>query len=410
MSDAPEERRRLARERPGSQGWPTPPRMYETDGRLNRSRIQGPPARSLTRSSPGRMMTLSTDDVRALLHVATELQQASSHSFVHRPDLVGALGSLLHVDVVGHLVWREGGRVLEEPGGWGRDDSMHAEYRRHFQTVDPISPLLRGCPGPLIVESLMDYRALKRTEYFADFLTRHRTYPGISMSVEDGTGMLLDYRFGTSDAKKRFGVREQTLLQLLQPYLLNAHRLRQASRPQSNAVSAGNLRFVLKPGQPPQPNRRARTLLASLGRERRDALCGLLCRIGEGLPADMTWSGFVLCVERWKDGAGPIHGCTTVHLLADTVGSAAWFVQYFDMTWREAEVSHLILQGMSDKQIAMTLKISYWTVRIYVARIFDKLGIESRSAIGQLVVRIQSTDPEPERGDASDCRLGGADV
>ena len=364
------------------------------------------PARSL----PGSMTTLCTDDVRALLHVATELQQASAHSFVHRPELVAALGALLHVDVVGHLVWRDEGRVLVEPGGWGRDASMHAEYRNHFQAVDPISPLLRGCPGPLIVESLVDARALGRTEYFADFLTRHRTYPGISMSVEDGTGMLLDYRFGTSDPKKRFGVREQTLLQLLQPYLLNAHRLRQASRPQGNAASESNPRFVLKPARPPEPNRRARALLASLGRERRDALCGLLSLIGAGVSTHMTWSGFVLCVERWTDGASLIPGCTTVHLLADTVGSAAWFVQYFDMTWREAEVSHLILQGMSDKQIAMALKISYWTVRIYVAKIFDKLGIESRSAIGQVVVRIQSTDPVPERRNAPDCGLGGADV
>lgn len=56
------------------------------------------------------------------------------------------------------------------------------------------------------------------------------------------------------------------------------------------------------------------------------------------------------------------------------------------MTWREGEVCHLLLKGLSDKQIALALNISDWTVRAHVGRILEKLGIESRSAIGTVVL------------------------
>jgi len=336
-------------------------------------------------------MPLSTNDIRALLKITTQLQELSAQSLVHRPTLVAELCALLHVDVVGHLVWRDGGRTLEEPGGWGREDRMHAEYRAHFQTVDPISPLLRCRPGPIVIESLMGRRALRRTEYFSDFLSRYQTYPGISMYLEDGNGMLLDYRFGTSDPKKRFGPREETLLDLLQPYLINAHRLRQAARAQHDAACAISPHFLLEPGRPPQPNRKARALLACLEVGERDALLDLLCRIGAGLPTDAQWNGFSICIERVRDVSSGQPRCD-VHLLASSVGSAAWFLQQFDMTLREGEVCHLMLQGMSDKHIALALNISYWTVRIHVSRILDKLGIESRSALGLAVLQATQKD------------------
>ena len=330
-------------------------------------------------------MRLSTNDMRALLKVVARLQDASTESLVHRPEVVAELCGLLHADVVGHLVWRDGGRTLEEPGGWGRDDRMHADYRQHFHAIDPISPLLRCQPGPIVIESLMDRRAMRRTEYFSDFLSRYQTYPGISMYLEDGRGTLLDYRFGTSDSQKRFGPREQTLLDLLQPYLINAHRLRQAAR-MRDAVGPSTPAFLLGPCAPPLPNHKARSLLACLHTDERRALFDLLYLADAGLSNDMEWNGFSLCSERTRDMGSGRTQCT-IYLLARSVGSAAWFLQQFDMTLREGEVCHLMLQGMSDKQIALALNISYWTVRIHVGRIFDKLGVESRSAVGLAVLQ-----------------------
>lgn len=63
------------------------------------------------------------------------------------------------------------------------------------------------------------------------------------------------------------------------------------------------------------------------------------------------------------------------------------------MTLREGEVCHLMLQGQSDKQIALALRISYWTVRAHVGRVLDKLGVESRSAIGRAVLSASRCGP-----------------
>lgn len=333
----------------------------------------------------------STNDIRALLKIATRLQEPSPESFLHRSTLVTELCSLLHADVVGHLVWRDGGRSLEEPGGWGREDRMHAEYRQHFQAVDPISPLLRCRPGPVVIESLVGRGALKRTEYFADFLTRYRTYPGVSMYLEDGEGMLLDYRFGTSDAKKRFGRREQTLLELLQPYLINAHRLRQTARARQVTQWCGSPSFVVELGKILIPNSKARALLACLEMEERRALLDRIHGMEAGVLIDPEWKGFSLCVERGRDALSGRPNCI-VYLLARSIGSAAWFLQQFDLTLREGDVCHLMLRGMSDKQIAQALGISYWTVRTHVVRILDKLGIESRSGLGLAVLRASQAD------------------
>ena len=45
---------------------------------------------------------------------------------------------------------------------------------------------------------------------------------------------------------------------------------------------------------------------------------------------------------------------------------------------REEEVLHLLAEGMSNRDIAATLKLSEHTVKNHIFRIFDKLGVSSR--------------------------------
>jgi DNA-binding CsgD family transcriptional regulator len=52
---------------------------------------------------------------------------------------------------------------------------------------------------------------------------------------------------------------------------------------------------------------------------------------------------------------------------------------------REREVAQCVCNGMTDKQIAQRLNIGAPTVRTYLARIFDKLQIERRSALARWV-------------------------
>jgi DNA-binding NarL/FixJ family response regulator len=48
---------------------------------------------------------------------------------------------------------------------------------------------------------------------------------------------------------------------------------------------------------------------------------------------------------------------------------------------RELEIGHLVSQGFSNKMIAATLEISPMTVSTHVRRIFEKLGVRTRTAM-----------------------------
>ena len=57
------------------------------------------------------------------------------------------------------------------------------------------------------------------------------------------------------------------------------------------------------------------------------------------------------------------------------------------LTEREVEVLRLLVEGRSDKEIGATLFISHRTAMNHVARILDKLGVESRTAAATLAMR-----------------------
>lgn len=333
-------------------------------------------------------MQLTTTDLHLLLDLVGVLHTSSIHDLLERCDVTRKLSELLHVDVIGQTVWSDHGRRLERANGWGRDEGMAADYKRHFHAMDPISPLLRGGPEPKVIETLIDRRRLRRSQYFADFLAVYKAYPGVHMYLQDADGTLFDHRFGSSDPKKRFGNREVCLLNLLRPHLINAHRLQQVVRTLSEETGLTDScpSFTLEALKDPRPNCKARTLMARLTQGERDALYRVLALVPGGASTALQWNGFSLCIEHAGRAGGnrPVY---VVHLLAHTVGSGAWLQQRFDLTLREGEICHLMLKGLADKQIAAILKISYWTVRIHAGRILEKLAIDSRAGIGLAVLK-----------------------
>ena len=52
-----------------------------------------------------------------------------------------------------------------------------------------------------------------------------------------------------------------------------------------------------------------------------------------------------------------------------------------DLTSREQEIFTMLLTGMSPKEIAYTIKISYDTVRFHQKNLYRKLEIQSRSEL-----------------------------
>jgi DNA-binding CsgD family transcriptional regulator len=51
------------------------------------------------------------------------------------------------------------------------------------------------------------------------------------------------------------------------------------------------------------------------------------------------------------------------------------------LTLRQREIFDLVVVGQSNKEIAHTLGLSVGTVKIHLARLFEKLGVRHRSAL-----------------------------
>lgn len=71
----------------------------------------------------------------------------------------------------------------------------------------------------------------------------------------------------------------------------------------------------------------------------------------------------------------------------------------YGLTQRERDVARLVVNGCSNKEIAETLWLSQWTVQDHVKKVYDKLGVHSRSELvsrlffDQYVPRIVTETP-----------------
>jgi len=63
-------------------------------------------------------------------------------------------------------------------------------------------------------------------------------------------------------------------------------------------------------------------------------------------------------------------------------------VRSLRLSGRQSRIVELILQGMRDKQIAAELKLSVHTIRTYMKRIFEKVGVDDRF---ELLLRMMAT-------------------
>lgn len=59
---------------------------------------------------------------------------------------------------------------------------------------------------------------------------------------------------------------------------------------------------------------------------------------------------------------------------------------------REIEIAEAVAQGLSDKEIALRLTISFWTVRSHINRIFSKLGLFNRASLVKYMMQAQDGD------------------
>jgi len=218
-----------------------------------------------------------------------------------RERLGRALLDLLHADQFASFVWDAAS------GSFGSRVAIHMDpanldrYAQWHQHHDPITFVLQSRRRTTRVTEVMPQRALMRTPFFTDFLSRDGLHWGMNLHAFEGDRALGDLRIWRRKDRGDFGDHEKALLDLIEPAFAGA--LQRAQRAAAAAVAA---------------------------------------------PAPAT---------------------------ADR--GAAWAL----LSVREQEVARCVREGLTDKEIARRLAVGVPTVRTYLRRIFDKLGIERRSAL-----------------------------
>lgn len=73
----------------------------------------------------------------------------------------------------------------------------------------------------------------------------------------------------------------------------------------------------------------------------------------------------------------------------DSADNQFFLTAFKQLSERELQTVELICEGLTSKEIAETLSISYRTVDIYRNRVFKKTSVKNRAQLGYLVGKNQ---------------------
>lgn len=82
------------------------------------------------------------------------------------------------------------------------------------------------------------------------------------------------------------------------------------------------------------------------------------------------------------------------------LGKTMWMSQRCKITPREGQLMQTVAQGLANKEIAWQLGISEGTVKVYLSRLFDKLGVSDRYELALLGLRNGAVETEKMQGSA----------
>jgi len=102
----------------------------------------------------------------------------------------------------------------------------------------------------------------------------------------------------------------------------------------------------------------------------------------------------VACVQQVQRGEVPIAPAMAAKILRELTAPPAASIQ--SLTARERQVLELLANGMANKEIAFTLKISENTVKNHLRNILEKLHLQNRVQAALYAVRMGLAEKPPE--------------
>ena len=179
-------------------------------------------------------MYLKASEQQALRGIFALLAQDQGEREI-RERMGWALLDLLRADQFASFVWDA------ESGTFGKRIALNMEadnldrYAQWHQHHDPITFVLQSRRHATRVTEVMPQRALMRTAFFNDFLSRDGLHWGMNLHAFDGERALGDLRIWRRRGRGDFGAHETELLDLIEPAFIGA--LQRAQRKASPAAA-----------------------------------------------------------------------------------------------------------------------------------------------------------------------------
>lgn len=161
---------------------------------------------------------------------------------------------LLGAQFFASYVWDEAGQRFGHGVHLEMDPANLARYEQHYQFHDPITLQMRQHRRAVRATDVMPPPALRRTEFFNDFLARDGLHWGINLYAWHGAENIGDMRIWRDRRHADFSDDDRDLLDLVRPAFVAALR---RSRGASHGASEAQ----------PQPEGSAATLLSARERQ-----------------------------------------------------------------------------------------------------------------------------------------------
>jgi DNA-binding CsgD family transcriptional regulator len=141
-------------------------------------------------------------------------------------DIRSRVGELM-LDLLGaqhyaSYVWDDHQRCFDRGVQLNMDPANLQRYEQHYQYHDPITFKLQAHRAAVRVTDVMAQHALKRTEFFNDFLARDGLYWGVNLYAWEGGRNIGDMRIWRDKRRENFSRDDLQLLDLVSPALTAA--------------------------------------------------------------------------------------------------------------------------------------------------------------------------------------------
>jgi DNA-binding CsgD family transcriptional regulator/GAF domain-containing protein len=337
-------------------------------------------------------------DAAALLAFARALGQASSYEELERAFALGFSG-VLDVPMSGFYALEPDSRRIAHNVAVNVSDVFVARYERAMER-DPLLAEARSTGRPVYNLALMSAQEWEESEAYRIAYATHRMRHVAELPVAARGELVGALHFASSDPARSFEASDFALADAIGGVLgLAIDRIQREQRTAREldraraALDLAGVAVVVSDSAAPdlEMNGAARQLLSEIvdGDER---VLELLAR-----PAAEERNVCRLAVELIRGGAGELYAhlqrfrapaaglVAVLELRADHARVPAH--RLVGLTPRERDVAMLVVDGMTDREIAAHLSLSRHTVGQYTGQIYRKLAVRSRGELIALLLR-----------------------